>query len=402
MRLLKLVVKGAGLFVNDTFPMDFYAADRVSDREKPAYAHVHRLEKTSSIYSQNVVGITGINATGKSTALKVIQLALDLIDAPYSMRSGHLRRHMPAKMRKELSLQVVFWQDGSYYLLESKLLLSRSADEGDGPNWFRIDDETLWRPTTTRPSKATVGDPEKFKRNAEVYLRRNQEADDGKSVPLEARRFLRDNISIAVVLGTSDEGKEQFSPHDILRTSHATAIVHAFDSSVEVLEWMPAADAFRLKFYGEEERMVSSETVLDMLSDGTVAGIGLVERALIQLRAGGYLLIDVIGAGLSQSLIMTIIQLFQSPVTNPHGAQLIFTTSYVELLDFLPRKDSVYLLVRNKEFNTEVVKYSDRISHIEKSKKSEVVLANVIAGSLPSYPEVEGMRTYARDFVRGK
>jgi hypothetical protein len=82
MRLLKLVVKGAGLFVNDTFSMDFYAADRVSDREKPAYAHVHRLEKTSSIYSQNVVGISGINATGKSTALKVIQLALDLIDAP--------------------------------------------------------------------------------------------------------------------------------------------------------------------------------------------------------------------------------------------------------------------------------------------------------------------------------
>jgi hypothetical protein len=207
-----------------------------------------------------------------------------------------------------------------------------------------------------------AGDPEKFKRNAEVYLRRNQGTDDGKSVPLEARRFLRDNISIAVVLGTSDKGKEQFSPHDILRTSHATAIVHAFDSSVEVLEWMPAADAFRLKFYGDEERLVSSETVLDMLSDDTVAGIGFAERALIQLRAGGYLLIDEIGAGLSQSLIMTIIQLFQSPVTNPHGAQLIFTTNYVELLDFLPRKDSVYLLVRNKEFNTEVVKYSDRIS----------------------------------------
>ncbi len=135
---------------------------------------------------------------------------------------------------------------------------------------------------------------------------------------------------------------------------------------------------------------------------GALAGIGFAERALIQLRAGGYLLIDEIGAGLSQSLVMTIIQLFQSPVTNPHGAQLIFTTSYVELLDFLPRKDSVYLLVRNKGFNTEVVKYSDRISHIEKSKKSEVVLANVIAGSLPSYPEVQGMRAYAREFIRGK
>ena len=70
-------------------------------------------------------------------------------------------------------------------------------------------------------------------------------------------------------------------------------------------------------------------------------------------------------------------------------------------MDFLPRKDSVYLLVRDEEFNTEVVKYSDRIGRIE-NKKSEVVLANVIKGAMPSYPEVEGMRAYAREFVRGK
>jgi hypothetical protein len=275
------------------------------------------------------------------------------------------------------------------------------VDEGDGQNWFRIDDETLWRLTTARPSKAMVGNPEKFKRNAEVYLRRNQGPNDGKSVPLEARRFLRDNISIAVALGMSEEGGGQFDPDDILRTSHATAIVHAFDSSVELLEWNPVADAFRLKFYGEEDRMVSSETVLDMLSDGTVVGIGLVERALVQLLAGGYMLIDGIEAGLNKSLVKSIIELFQSHASNPNGAQLIFTTHYIELLDYLPRKDNVYLLVRNKEFNTEAIKYSDRISRIE-NKKSEIVLANVIRGAMPSYPEVEGMRAYAREFVRGK
>lgn len=32
MRLLKVVVKGAELFANDTFAMDFYATDRVSGR----------------------------------------------------------------------------------------------------------------------------------------------------------------------------------------------------------------------------------------------------------------------------------------------------------------------------------------------------------------------------------
>lgn len=367
----------------------------------PAINHVYRLSENSSIYSQNVVGISGVNASGKSTALKVIQLALDLIYAPYFVRRSYSRRHMPAKMRKEMVSQVVFWQDGSYYLLESKLRVSKAAEEGDSPNWFRIDDETLWRLTAPRPNKAMFGDLDEFKHNAEVYLRRNQGEGEGKSVPLEARRFLRSNISIAVAVGVSDEGGEQFDPGDILRTAHATAIVHAFDSSIELLEWDVAADAFRLKFYGEEEHMVSSETVLDMLSDGTVMGVNLVERALIQLRAGGYMLVDEIEAGLNKSLVKSIIELFQSHASNPRGSQLVFTTHCVELLDYLPRKDDVYLFVRGKEFSAEVIKYSDRIKRIE-NKKSEVVLANAIRGVMPSYPEVEGMRAYAREFVRGE
>jgi len=59
----------------------------------------------------------------------------------------------------------------------------------------------------------------------------------------------------------------------------------------------------------------------------------------------------------------------------------------------------VYLLIRNKNFTTDVVKYSDRIPRIE-NKKSEVVLANAIRGVMPGYPEVEGMRVYAREYVR--
>ena len=77
----------------------------------------------------------------------------------------------------------------------------------------------------------------------------------------------------------------------------------------------------------------------------------------------------------------TVIGLFASPVTNPHGAVLLFSTHYPELLDGLKRKDNVYLLVRNESFDTEVVKYSDRIGRIE-NKKSDVVINNVIKGSM--------------------
>lgn len=102
--------------------------------------------------------------------------------------------------------------------------------------------------------------------------------------------------------------------------------------------------------------------------------------------------------GLNRSLVGTVIGLFASPVTNPHGAVLLFSTHYHELLDGLKRKDNVYLLVRNESFDTEVVKYSDRIGRIE-NKKSDVVINNVIKGSMPRYPDVQAMRSYVCEHV---
>ena len=87
-------------------------------------------------------------------------------------------------------------------------------------------------------------------------------------------------------------------------------------------------------------------------------------------------------------------------MTNPHGATLLFSTHYSELLDVLRRKDNVIVLVRNESFETEVIKYSDRIARIE-NKKSDVIINNVIKGSMPKYPDVRAMRNYVRERVNG-
>ena len=64
------------------------------------------------------------------------------------------------------------------------------------------------------------------------------------------------------------------------------------------------------------------------------------------------------------------------------------------------RKDNVIVLVRNESFETEVIKYSDRIARIE-NKKSDVIINNVIKGSMPKYPDVRAMRSYVRERVNG-
>ena len=399
MRLLKVIVNGAGLFSGDEFSMDFYASDRVSKKDGLELNDVHQLGESGSIYSQNVVAISGVNASGKSTALKAIKLVLDMLFAQASMRPSANNSPMPAKMNKSFLVKAIFWQNGAYYLLESWLHVAKAAEQGEMSRWYRIDDENLWRLDTRRPNKSMLKDPEVFKSNAQIYMRRNGSDEDGAVVPMAARRFLLNSISIAAALMTDEELiAEDFESNTVLRTDHATDVIHAFDNSVELLKWDKASEAFRLKFAGEGERLVGERSVLEMLSDGTIVGMEMVERALTQLRIGGFVLIDEIELALNKSLIRAFIGLFQSHVTNPKGAQLIFTTHYIELLDYLPRKDNVYLLIRNHDFATEVVKYSDRISRIE-NKKSEVVLANAIKGAMPSYPEVESMRAYAREYV---
>lgn len=52
-------------------------------------------------------------------------------------------------------------------------------------------------------------------------------------------------------------------------------------------------------------------------------------------------------------------------------------------------------------FRTRAVKYSDVIGRIE-NKKSEVVLHNVIQGSMPRYPDVQAMRNYVTERVNGQ
>lgn len=399
MRLLKVIVEGAGLFSHDTFSMDFFASDRVSGKDGPDYNNVHRLGSVGSIYSQNVVAISGVNASGKSTALKIIRFVLQILFTPAVVRLGSLGANVPAKMRDRFKTKVVFWESDGFYLLESDLHLSRFAEEEDSPRWYRIDDEELWLLDAARPNKQMMQSPDMFKRHSHIILRRKGEEGDDTVVSPQARRFLLSSVSIASSLLTLDEAEEDFEPKDILRTAHATEVVHAFDNSIELLEWNKTSDTFRLKFHGEQERIVGERSVFDMLSDGTIVGVGMVERALRQLRIGGFVLIDEIEFALNKSLVRAFIELFQSHVTNPKGAQLVFTTHYIEILDFLPRKDNVYLLIRNKSFTTDVVKYSDRIPRIE-NKKSEVVLANAIRGAMPGYPEVEGMRVYAREYVR--
>jgi predicted ATPase len=96
------------------------------------------------------------------------------------------------------------------------------------------------------------------------------------------------------------------------------------------LRFMHRVDEQELAFDLEEE------------SAGTRTWFALIGPTLSALRTGQILLVDEIDASLHPRLSARLLELFQDIETNPHGAQLVFTTHDTSLLNHLNR-DEVWL-----------------------------------------------------------
>ena len=91
-------------------------------------------------------------------------------------------------------------------------------------------------------------------------------------------------------------------------------------------------------------RVAEQEIPFDLADEsaGTRTWFRLIGPVLSALRGGQILLFDEIDASLHPRLSTRLLELFQSPDTNPLGAQLIFTTHDTSLLNYLNR-DEVWL-----------------------------------------------------------
>lgn len=178
--------------------------------------------------------------------------------------------------------------------------------------------------------------------------------------------------------------------------SPARPVVTLFDASIERLDY--DKDGIHLKFRNEgKEREVTPNSLVNMVSSGTLRGGALVGRALETLRAGGYLIVDELENSINKQLVFAIMDLFASPVTNPHGATLLFSTHYPELLDHFTRKDSIWFAVRDgKGFALRNLgAYLGRTD----LKKSVSFFANRVPGTAPSYAAVRALQDYAERYV---
>jgi AAA15 family ATPase/GTPase len=102
--------------------------------------------------------------------------------------------------------------------------------------------------------------------------------------------------------------------------------------------------------YDEQLNIVGEEKFpLDMESRGTAKLYSLLYPIFYVLKMGGILLVDEIESSLHPLLCEKIIRLFNNSKTNPHNAQLIFTTHNTLLMNpKLLRRDQIYFVEKDE------------------------------------------------------
>ena len=151
-------------------------------------------------------------------------------------------------------------------------------------------------------------------------------------------------------------------------------------------------DECEIKFKNNDQIIVAKTPETDeYLSSGTIKGSNIFYTIAFIMRTGGYLVIDEIENHIQKKLVQIIIGLFTDKDINKNGATLIFSTHYSEILDNIERKDNIYVLRRDQDFVSNVIKYSDFVDRND-IKKSEVLLSNYIEGTSPNYERINTVK----------
>lgn len=371
MKILKLSMSGLPNF-KETLSVDFVAQQRVDDNDMEQLYNVF-----SNIYTSQVISFIGINASGKTTILKAISFAIDLLSNEPLNNSFSKEILDDLGDGQNVVFTACFYHDDLVYKLNT--IIQKVVHPVDGSERLVIVDETLWSKQSCRvKTKKGIFDFGE----SDLSIQRNQD-----------EQFLPDDVSIIISFNKKNDAKislydmSELTDYNILNVlgRYPKEILTFLDPSIDYLRCKRDGKEFdiRLKFAGKEEIQVNHPRVLNRyLSSGTIKGLSVFMGAVFAFVEGGYLVIDELENHFNKEIVSTLIRLFMDKNVNKSGAVLIYSTHYSELLDHFDRNDSIYI-VKNRE-GIFATKLSDLLKRND-MKKSEVYDSDFLDGTVPAY-----------------
>lgn len=125
------------------------------------------------------------------------------------------------------------------------------------------------------------------------------------------------------------------------------------------------------------------ELPFSMESSGTQGAFILLSRLLPVLAAGGLAVIDEFENDLHPHMLEPILELFASPATNPHQAQLLLTCHAIEVLNIL-HKSQVMLVEKNPDNESSAW----RLDSVGGVRSDDNFYAKYMAGAFGAVPQL--------------
>ncbi len=371
MKILKLRVSGLPHF-KDVLEVDFWAQQRVEPKKSENLYCLF-----SNIYTNNAVSFVGINASGKTTNLKVISFVLNLLNnrSINSMDNNDILEGM--EIDGSVEFDTYFHHSHQLYRLYT--LIKKEIDGKEGSEKYVIGKERIW----SKDEKKIKTKKGLFEfENADLYMERdNDEA------------YLMEDVSIMVAFHKKSESKifmrdmSQWVNFNVLNImgEFPKELLAFLDPSIESIRFDIKKEkvAIALKFKGKKELILDSPILLDhYLSSGTIKGMSIFMSAIFAFMEGGYLIVDELENHFNREIMATLLRFFMDDKVNKRGATLIFSTHYSEFLDEFERNDAIYITTNKGGIRAEnlanILKRNDM-------KKSEAFQSGHLMDTVPAY-----------------
>ncbi len=374
MRILKIKVNGLKLFSNE-LEIDFVTHQRVRNEKSDMLYKI-----SPQIYQNNVLAFIGINASGKTTTLKVISFIIQMLNnEPINKINGNeILNGITGQEKIDIETYFSVASNTVYKLLTS---IKRDPKSKDGKNQYIIVDEKIWsKDILSIKTKKSLFD---FERLCPIQVRKGDE------------EYLPEDVSIVIAHNKRNNSKIEFEDLiDWTNVNHIRVLgnlpqelITFLDPSIEYLnasvEKGEKKIEIRLKFKGKEEIIMYSPSELEKyLSSGTIKGVNVFINAIMILASGGYLIIDELENHFNKEIVATLVRFFMNHKVNKKGASIIFSTHYPELLDEFERNDDIFIVKNNGGISVENL---SKLLTRNDIKKSEVYQSGYLKGTVPAY-----------------
>ena len=360
------------------------------------------LELPSGERVSKIMAVIGANGSGKTTLLKPLAFLHWFVsdsfreppEAPIPLKSFAFNESEPTES------EVTFFLDGHFWRYALRCTHDRvlhealyKKDKRYGYVFIRDWDFNRKQYNIKQQGFGLAqSEAEKVRGNASLIATAAQ-----YNVPLAVRL-----ASLSVVTNINVAGRIPVEAEAVLAaTQHfaannnqlhfASKLLASWDlglSGIELIDAQPDATGqtsqrFKLPRGQHKSSRGEFALMLSQESSGTQSAFVLLGRILPVLEHGGVAIIDELENDLHPHMLEPILDLFANPKSNPHHAQLIFTSHALEVLNLL-HKSQVMLVSKDENCESS----ASRLDRVEGVRNDDNFYAKYMAGAYGAVPDL--------------